>query len=96
MTTDQTWPSATGPVPDATTDGEPEVAGGEIDRLNAFDGLFLRAEHLARMQDYALHLTIALGRGAGGGVAEGFGVGLDGDTLVVDPGLAVDGRRSPA
>jgi hypothetical protein len=90
VTKDQASTAAARPLPDAATDGEPEVAGGGIDRLNAFDGLFLRAEHLARMQDYALQLSIALGRACGGGVAEGFGVGLDGDSLVVDPGLAVD------
>ncbi len=90
MTKDQTSTDAAGPLPDATTDGEQEVVGGWIYRLNAFDGLFLRAEHLARMQDYASQLSVAFGRAGGGGVAEGFEVALDGDSLIVDPGLAVD------
>jgi hypothetical protein len=66
-----------------------------ISRLNAFDGLFLRAEHLNRMQAYASQLGAALGRALGAGVVEGFAIGLDGDTLVADPGLAIDPAGRP-
>ena len=43
------------------------VGAGGIVRLNAFDGLFLRAEHLNATQDYALALALALGTAGGGG-----------------------------
>lgn len=33
-----------------------------IARLNAFNGLFLRAEHLERMQEYTRSLAYALGQ----------------------------------
>jgi hypothetical protein len=66
-----------------------------IVRLNAFDGLFLRAEHLNQIQDYALQLSLALGRAQGAGVVEGFGVGLDGDAVVADPGLAIGPSGRP-
>jgi hypothetical protein len=80
-------------APAAAADGS--SADRTIVRLNAFDGLFLRAEHLNRIQDYALQLSLALGRAQSGGVVEGFGVGLDGDTVVADPGLAIDPSGRP-
>ncbi|MFT3971738.1 MAG: hypothetical protein QM695_16040 [Micropruina sp.] len=57
--------------------------------LNPRDGLFLRAEHLALIQDYARALTTALAAASGPGVVHGFGVRLTGTSLEVSPGLAV-------
>ena len=74
------------------------VGAGGIVRLNAFDGLFLRAEHLNATQDYALALALALGTAGGAGVVEGFGVALKNGTLEVGAGLAIDptGRPLPS
>ncbi|MGC0398701.1 hypothetical protein RKD27_001345 [Streptomyces sp. SAI-126] len=68
-----------------------------IARLNAFDGLFLRAEHLERMQEYTRSLAHALGRSGGPGVVHGYTTRLSGDglTLTVDPGLAVGPTGRP-
>lgn len=82
-------------APDAGPAGTSDPADAVISRLNAFDGLFLRAEHLNRMQEYASQLGVALGRALGSGVVEGFGIGLDGDTLVAAPGLAIDPAGRP-
>lgn len=78
------------PVIGADTNGDPATVGGGITRLNATDGLFLRAEHLIAMQDYARELAFAAGLANGTGVVYGFTVSLSGDTLEVAPGLAVD------
>jgi hypothetical protein len=86
--TNETSP-ATG-APSAASDGTPTTAGGGIERLNAFDGLFLRAEHLNRIQDYALALARAVGQAGGPGLVEGFDVRIENDELVVDPGLAIN------
>jgi hypothetical protein len=78
------------------SDGTPGTAGGGINRLNAFNGLFLRAEHLERMQDYARELALAVGAAGGPGVVTGFDVALgDGSTLLVEPGLAIDPTGRP-
>lgn len=82
-------------APDTGPNGTPVPEDAVISRLKAYDGLFLRAEHLNRMQAYASQLGAALGRALGAGVVEGFGVGLDGDTLVADPGLAIDPAGRP-
>jgi hypothetical protein len=74
---------------------DPAVVGSEIIRLNPFDGLFLRASHLDQMEQYAADLVAAVGMAGGAGVVEGMGVTLDGDTLTIDPGLAVDDRGRP-
>jgi hypothetical protein len=68
-----------------------------IARLNAFDGLFLRAEHLERMQEYTRSLAYALGQSGGSGVVHGYGVKLSGNgrKLVVDPGLAIGSTGRP-
>jgi hypothetical protein len=86
-------PAADGPS--AASDGDAATAGGGIDRLNAFDGLFLRAEHLNRIQDYALELARAVGAAAGPGVVEGFDVSIEDDQLQVEPGLAVNAGGRP-
>jgi hypothetical protein len=82
-------------APDTGPNGRSTPADAVINRLNAFDGLFLRAEHLNRMQAYTLRLSAALGRALGSGVVEGFGIGFYGDTLVADPGLAIDPAGRP-
>ena len=82
MTT--TEQSATG----VDSNGDPATVGGIV-RLNATDGLFLRAEHLAAMQDYARELAFATAMANGAGVVHGFTVTLAGDSLEVSPGLAV-------
>ena len=68
--------------------------GSGITRLNPFDGLFLRAEHLERIQSYASELTRALGQVGGPGVAHGYQLSVSGSVLHVGSGLAVapDGR----
>ncbi|MGR6320744.1 hypothetical protein Q2K19_22075 [Micromonospora soli] len=80
------------------------TADSGISRLNAFDGLFLRAEHLVRIQDYARDLVLASGTAGGPGVIEGFRV-TPGKTqepgkqpenwLDISPGLAVDPAGRP-
>jgi hypothetical protein len=78
------------------SDGRPVTAGGGINRLNAFNGLFLRAEHLKQMQDYARELALAVGAAAGPGVVAGYDVRLgEGGTLLVAPGLAIDPTGRP-
>jgi hypothetical protein len=86
------------------TDGSGGVAGGErqsapvggaINRLNAFDGLFLRAEHLTQIQDYARALAYAAGQAAGHGVVYGYDVSVQGDELRVGPGLAINPQGRP-
>ena len=44
-----------------TVSGSADTAGGAITRLNPSDGLFLRAEHLRAMEDYASDLALAVG-----------------------------------
>jgi hypothetical protein len=69
--------STTPPAPDGIT------------RLHPYDGLFLRAEHLERLQSYTRALTWALGQAGGMGVVYGYGVRKDSKlTLSVDGGLA--------
>ena len=67
---------------------------GAFERLSAFDGLFLRSEHLNLMEDYAASLALAVGAASGPGVVYGFEVTLSGQVLSVSPGLAImaDGR----
>ncbi|MGE7436068.1 hypothetical protein [Kitasatospora sp. NPDC001175] len=81
--------------PSSGSDGTPSTAGGGIDRLNPFDGLFLRAEHLVRMQDYALALATAVGAAGGPGVVEGFEVTNSQGVLQIGGGLAIDGYGRP-
>ncbi|MEV8098540.1 hypothetical protein [Kitasatospora sp. NPDC085879] len=88
-----TTPSA-GP-PDERSAGTPDTAGGDIDRLHVFDGLFLRAEHLNRIQDYAREFGSAVGRSGGPGVVDGFQVAIDNGELKVGAGLAIDAAGRP-
>lgn len=70
-------------------------ADSGITSLNPEDGLFLRAEHLRRMQDYARDLVAAVGMAAGSGVVHGYSVVLGADELQVGTGLAMDGSGRP-
>lgn len=66
-----------------------DVSGG-FTRLNPADGLFLRAEHLAKMQRYTSDLAAAVGAGVGPGVVYGFTCALSkaNNALFVTGGLA--------
>ncbi|MFI9386600.1 hypothetical protein [Kutzneria sp. NPDC052558] len=66
-----------------------DLSGG-VTRLNAQDGLFLRAQHLNEMEDYAKALATLVGRGGGPGVVHGYDLSLDQAKLQITPGLAVD------
>ena len=86
--------------PTAATTAAPTAqttVDGGIVRLNATDGLFLRAEHLTKMQDYSRELARCAGLAAGNGVVHGYGAYLsaDGQTLRVGPGLALDATGRP-
>ncbi|MFD7629887.1 hypothetical protein ACFV7Q_28350 [Streptomyces sp. NPDC059851] len=71
------------------------TADGGIDRLNAFDGLFLRAEHLNLIQDYARGLALAVGASGGPGTVEGYEVTVQDGALRVGAGLAVNAEGRP-
>jgi hypothetical protein len=90
MTTTSTPGSQSGPATVASS-------GGGIVRLNPFDGLFLRAEHLEALQAYARELTHVLGQAGGTGVVHGYGVTLSAvdRTLNVSAGLAFDPDGRP-
>jgi hypothetical protein len=75
--------------------GEEDTAGGGIARVNVFDGLFLRAQHLNSIQDYARDLAMAVGVAGGPGVVSGFRVTLKDDKIEIAPGLAVDPYGRP-
>ncbi|WP_127500899.1 hypothetical protein [Actinoplanes solisilvae] len=82
----------------ATTTGRTsEPVGGGLNRLQAFDGLFLRAEHLQQIQTYAEQLAYATGQATGHGVVHGFDVPkIDKDAILrVGPGLAVNPQGRP-
>lgn len=87
--------TTTDPQLSAESGGTPDLIGGGITRLNASDGLFLRAQHLNTMEDYALELSRAVGVAAGTGVVYGYHVRLDGSTLKVAPGLAMGPNGQP-
>jgi hypothetical protein len=73
----------------ATSPGSDAIGGG-FTRLNPADGLFLRAEHLERMQRYASDLAAAVGAGLGPGVVHGFTCTLteQKDAVLATGGLA--------
>lgn len=86
--------ATTGSPLSADSGGTPATVGGDIVRLNPSDGLFLRAQHLTVMEDYALALAESAALAAGTGVVFGYRAWLDDATLKVNPGLAIgpDGR----
>jgi hypothetical protein len=71
------------------------VAAGPIVRLNPADGLFLKAEHLNQMQDYARALSLAIGLGTGSGVVYGHGLEISNSTLTATAGLAINPSGHP-
>jgi hypothetical protein len=82
-----TTTSTSGSAARAVSAAKPDPDG--ITRLHPYDGLFLRAEHLDRLQSYTRALTWALGQAGGMGVVYGYGVRRDSKlTLSVDGGLA--------
>ncbi|MER7461310.1 hypothetical protein [Streptomyces sp. NPDC097981] len=96
MTISESTAEAAGAAPTADPPPTPSAtADGGIDRLNAFDGLFLRAEHLNRIQDYARELALAVGAAGGPGVVEGYEVSVKDATLRVGGGLAVSAEGRP-
>jgi hypothetical protein len=82
----------TGP---STGPGTAPPPAGSIARLNPFDGLFLRAEHLGQMQAYTRELTRALGRAGGPGVVYGCGISVQDGAVEVTAGLAIDPAGRP-
>ena len=88
-----------GQAPAGPTDAQPSgtkfVDGFRA--LNPADGLFLTAEHLNVMQEYARSLTVALATATGPGVVHGLGVTLsrDAKSIVVSPGLAITPHGQP-
>jgi hypothetical protein len=90
-------PTAAGATAAGPTAAGPPVAGsvpvvGDITALNPSDGLFLRAEHLQTIQNYAAQLSRTVGLATGAGVVYGFEVHLDPSTptLHINPGLAIN------
>jgi hypothetical protein len=69
----------------------PAIAGGGFTRLNPADGLFLRAEHLDTIGQYASDLAAAVGAGIGLGVVFGFTCRLSttNDAVYATGGLAI-------
>lgn len=72
-------------------------ADGPIVALHPEDGIFLRADHLNQIQQYARALSTALGVANGAGVVYGYDVTLDpaAAELSVTPGLAVNAEGEP-
>jgi hypothetical protein len=93
--------AAAGADPSLESVASPAAASG-IRRFEPVDGLFLRAEHLRQIEDYARDLSLVNGLAGGAGVVYGYTLDLDPAPQIVGatPGLAVgpSGRplRSPA
>lgn len=71
------------------------VGAGPIVRLNPTDGLFLKAEHLDQIQNYARALSLAVGLGTGTGVVYGYGLNISDSTLTATAGLAINPSGHP-
>lgn len=73
--------------------------GAAVGRLYAYDGLFLRAQHLDRMQEYTRERTAALGQAGGPGVVHGYGLQIlvekGSSTLEVSAGMAFNAAGRP-
>lgn len=79
-----------GPDPaGAAVDDQDAVVAGPIIGLNPQDGLFLKAEHLTLIQNYAAALSSALGIAVGTGVVYGYGLAITDQGLTASAGLAV-------
>lgn len=81
----------------ASAAGNGVTVAGPLTALNPADGLFLRAEHLQQIQEFAAALAATAGQAAGTGVVYGYALSLDqtgpdqtGPALQVGPGLAVN------
>jgi hypothetical protein len=73
------------------------AAASGIRRLEPADGLFLRAEHLRQIEDYARDLSLANGIAGGPGVVCGYTLDLDpaGQVVGAAAGLAIDPSGRP-
>lgn len=84
------------PPAGATGSGVPAAQpDAPLKALNPLDGLFLRAEHLAAIQDYAAGLSRAVARAGGAGVAYGCTATYSGGTVTVSEGLAIAPTGQP-
>ena len=87
-----------GPAADPGLDSasSPAAASG-IRRFEPADGLFLRAEHLRQIEDYARDLSLVNGLAGGPGVVYGYTLDLDPEKQVVGAtsGLAIDPSGRP-
>ncbi|HEX8973540.1 hypothetical protein [Oryzihumus sp.] len=89
---------ATGAGGDPSLDSVSSAAAASgIRRLEPTDGLFLRAEHLRQIEDYARDLSLANGIGGGPGVVYGYTLDLDpaGQVVGATAGLAIDPSGRP-
>jgi hypothetical protein len=89
---------AAGPGGDPSLDSVSSAAAASgIRRLEPVDGLFLRAEHLRQIEDYARDLSLANGIAGGPGVVYGYTLDLDpaGQIVGATPGLAIDPSGLP-
>jgi len=69
----------------------PQPDAGRLTRLHYFDGKFLRAADLEREQTYHRNHVWLSDQGGGAGVVYGFSASRAvGDTVEIDPGLAID------
>ena len=82
------------PIKRRSRSARPPPSSG-LRRLHPADGLFLRAEHLQQIQDYARELFRTGALAAGTGVAYGFELSVNGSQLQVKPGLAFDPSGQP-
>jgi hypothetical protein len=71
------------------------ISDSLLRRLFPKDGLFLRADHLDQISEYAEQFALAAGVSAGPGVDHGLTVTVDAATLTISAGLAVDASRRP-
>ena len=71
--------------------GKTEIpAGTPLTRLHFFDGKFLRAADLSLEQAYVQALTHLSNQAGGSGVVHGLDTTLNGDEVVIGPGMAID------
>ncbi|MET0830137.1 MAG: hypothetical protein ABWY26_11485 [Microbacterium sp.] len=83
------------PAKSATSAGSAQtgvVDLGGFRALNPQDGLFLRGEHLAAIQDYSRALTTAVATASGTGIVHGLELSQTANALTVSPGLAISPR----
>ncbi len=76
----------------SSDNGDLIEAGTPLTRNHWFDGKFLRADDLARDQDYHREAQRLANRAGGFGVVEGLEIGLAGAELLLQPGLGITAR----